>query len=64
MDEHHEDAECRHLDKLLDFYAEWKKGETVTTYWPAKAIIVIDAARFAAEIDAAKALIAKSEAAQ
>jgi len=63
MDEHHEDAECTHPQKLLDFYAEWKKGETVTTYWPAKAIIVIDQARFDAEIEAAKAVIAKEGAA-
>lgn len=61
MDEHHENAECRHLDKLLAFYAEWKKGETVTTYWPANTIIVVDPDRFAAQIAKAKALLAKPE---
>jgi hypothetical protein len=63
MDEHHEDAECRDLPKLIDFFNEWKKTETVTTYWPGSTIVVIDAARFADEIAAARALVAEAEAA-
>ena len=63
MDEHHEDAECRDLPKLIDFFNEWKKTETVTTYWPGSTVVVIDAARFSDEIAAASALIAEAEAA-
>ncbi|MCG2662894.1 hypothetical protein [Brevundimonas sp.] len=59
MDEHHEDAECTHLDKLIDFFNEWKKTETVKTYWPGSTIVVIDPARFADEIAAAKTLVAE-----
>lgn len=57
-DEHHEDAEAHNLNALLDFYDEWKKSARVTTYFPAKQIVVIDPVRFAAEIEEAKALIA------
>lgn len=64
MDEHHEDAECRDLPKLIDFFNEWKKTETVTTYWPGSTVVVIDATRFAEEIAAAKALVAEAEAAR
>ena len=63
MDEHHEDAECRDLPKLIDFFNEWKKTETVTTFWPGSTIVVIDAARFADEIAAASALVSEAEAA-
>ncbi|WP_438852628.1 hypothetical protein [Brevundimonas nasdae] len=63
MDEHHEDAECNDLPKLIDFFNEWKKTETVTTYWPGSTVVVIDPARFADEIAAAKTLVAEAEAA-
>ena len=61
MDEHHEDAECSDLPKLIDFFNEWKKTETVTTYWPGSTVVVIDAARFAEEIATAKTLVAEAE---
>lgn len=57
-DEHHEDAEASNLKALLDFYAEWKKTAQVTTYFPAKQLVIIDPERFAADVEAAKALIA------
>lgn len=63
MDEHHEDAECSDLPRLIDFFNEWKKTETVTTYWPGSTVVVIDPARFADEIAAAKTLVAEAEAA-
>lgn len=60
MDEHHEDAECRDLPRLLAFFEEWKKTETVTTYWPDKTIVIIDQERFDVAIAEARALISEA----
>ena len=62
MDEHHEDAECFDLPRLLDFFEEWKKTETVKTYWPDKTIVIIDQERFDVAIAEARALIAGAKA--
>jgi hypothetical protein len=59
-DEHHEDAEESTLGALIDFYKEWRKTARVKTFFPAKEVVVIDPVRFAAKVEAAKALIAEA----
>lgn len=60
MDEHHEDAEASNMTALMDFYREWTKTARVTTYFPAKQLVIIDPERFAAEVEAARTLIAEA----
>jgi hypothetical protein len=59
-DVHHEDAiDTLDLTPLLAFYAEWEKKQGLLSYYiDYKRVVVIDQARYDAEVAAAKALLA------
>lgn len=55
LDNHHEDAECDHMDELIAFYQQWAAKQTLRSFWEShKRIVVIDATAFAEVLADAK----------